>query len=1052
MAGFFVRRPIVAMVISIVITLAGLVAMGSLPIAQYPEIVPPQIQVTTTFTGANAETVEQSVATPLEQQINGVENSLYVKSINANDGSLLLTIDFEVGTDLDIDNVLVQNRVSQGQPQLPSDVKAYGVTVKKSLSFPLLVISVYSPNGSYDANFLGNYATINVNDALKRIPGVGDVKNMGTSDYAMRVWLQPDRLAKLALTANDVQTAIQKQSVVNPAGQIGAEPAPAGQEFTYSVRAQGRLVVAEEFENIVLRLNPDGSVVRLRDVARIELGTQLYNQRGRFNGKPAAVILLYQTPGSNALAIATEARRVLADLKRNFPADLEYQVSLDTTAPVTEGINEIINTLFEAIVLVILVVFIFLQSWRATLIPLLTVPVSLLGAFMFFPIFGFSINTLSLLGLVLAIGLVVDDAIVVVEAVQHHIEQGLQPREATLKAMEEVSGPVVAIALVLTAVFVPVAFMGGITGRLYQQFALTIAFSVMISALNALTLSPALASLLLRPGAPSSGPLGRFFAAFNRGFDRTTKGYVRWTGILVGKTARGIALLLVATLGAGLLGRSVPGGFLPDEDQGFLMVNMQLPDAASLQRTDEVARQVERMIAATPGVQAYNTIVGYSLLTQTSASYSTFFFVTLKPWEERHSEEETFRGVLTALNRKLSQLPEARAFAFLPPAIPGFGQASGFSVMLQDRSGGTVEFLADQADGFVEALRKRPELMGVNSALRAVVPQVFADVDRDKALKLGVDVRDVYSALQIILGGIYVNDFNRFGRQWKVYLQGDSQYRVRSEDMGKFFVRNSDGGMVPLSTLVSTRDTNGPEFTVRFNLFRAAEITGQPAPGYSSGQALAAVEEVAREVLPPEIGYAWNTLAFQQKRAEGGATVVFGLALLFVFLILAAQYESWSLPFTVLLTTPLALFGAFLGLFARGLENNVYAQIGMVMLIGLAAKNAILIVEFAKVEFEAGKPLVEAALEGARLRLRPILMTSFAFILGCVPLWRATGAGAVARQILGTSVIMGMGVATLLGIFITPVLFVVIGRLAHRASVPTPTATVVPGDAPEHHA
>jgi HAE1 family hydrophobic/amphiphilic exporter-1 len=1043
MAGFFVRRPIVAFVISILITIGGLVAMGSLPVAQYPEIVPPQVQVTTTFTGANAETVEQSVATPLEQQINGVENSLYVKSINANDGSLLLTVDFEVGVDLDIANVLVQNRVSQGTPALPPDVKTYGVTVKKSLTFPLMVISIYSPKDTYDANFLGNYATINVNDALKRIPGVGDVKNMGTSDYAMRVWLEPDRLAKLALTANDVQAAIQKQSTVNPAGQIGAEPAPTGQEFTYAVRAQGRLVSPEEFGDIVVRLNADGSVVRLRDVSRIELGTQLYNQRGRFNGKPAGVILLYQVPGSNALAIAEEARRVMADLERTFPADLAYDISLDTTAAVTAGIEEIIHTLFEAVILVILVVFIFLQSWRATLIPLLTVPVSLLGAFLFFPVFGFSINTLSLLGLVLAIGLVVDDAIVVVEAVQHHIEHGLSPRDATLKAMEEVSGPVVAIALVLSAVFIPVAFMGGITGRLYQQFALTIAFSVMVSALNALTLSPALSARLLRP-TKATGLLGRFFTAFNAWFDRTTEGYVGWTRVLVRKSFRGLLILVVAAVGAGVLGGRVPAGFLPDEDQGFLCVNVQLPDAASLQRADEVSRKVEKIIAETPGVLGYNTIVGYSLLTQTSSTYSSFFFVAFHPWHDRHGADEGFLGILRSLNRRLATVPEARAFAFLPPAIPGFGTASGFSMMLQDRSGGSVDFLAEQSDRFLEAARKRPELANLNSALRASVPQVFAEVDRDKAMKLGVDIRDVYSALQIILGGAYVNDFNRFGRQWKVYVQGDSRYRVKPEDLGQFFVRNRDRGMVPLSTLVTTRTTNGPEFTVRFNLYRAAEITGQPAPGYSSGQALAALEEVARTSLPPEIGYAWNTLAFQQKRAEGGAAVVFGMALLFVFLILAAQYESWSLPFTVLLSTPLAVFGAFLGLLMRGLENNVYAQIGMVMLVGLSAKNAILIVEFAKVEREAGKSAIEAALAGAKLRLRPILMTSFAFVLGCVPLWTAAGAGAVARQVLGTSIIMGTLVATFLGIFITPVLFVVIDRLTSPRDVPAPARAVAP--------
>ena len=1030
---FFVRRPIVAIVISIVTVVVGLVSMGGLPIAQYPDIVPPEIQVTATYTGADAVTIEQAVATPIEQQVNGVDYMIYMRSVNANDGSMSLRVSFEVETNIDMDNVFTQNRVNQASATLPADVRNFGVTVKKSTSSPLILFSLFSPNGSYDDRFLGNYANINVLDQLKRVPGVSDAIIFGTSDYAMRIWVRPDQLARLGLTVPDLVDAIQKQNAVNPSGKIGGEPAPAGQEFTWSVRAQGRLVTAEQFGAIVVRSDPSGAQIRLADVARIELGSLNYNQRGRLNGKPAAIVALYQIPGSNALEVAAGLKRVMKELEARFPQDLAYTTSLDTTLAVSEGIVEIQHTLAEAMVLVIAVVFLFLQNWRATLIPLLTVPVSLVGAFAVFPLLGFSINTLSLFGLVLAIGLVVDDAIVVVEAVQHHIEHGMEPRAATVKAMQEVAGPVVAIALVLSAVFIPVAFVPGITGRLYQQFAITIAISVVISAINALTLSPALSALLLKPTSGARGLLGRFFAGFNAAFEHATASYVGITGSAIRKTVRTLAILAAFTAAAALLGGRLPASFVPDEDQGYLFVNVQLPDAASMERTDAVCKQVEAILAETEGVGDFNTVAGYSLISQSSATYNAFFFVSLEPWEERTTPETSFKGVVSALNRRFAAIPSAQVFAFLPPAIPGIGTGGGFSMMLQDKSGQDVAFLEQNLQKFLAAARQRPELAGVFSPFRAAVPQVFAEVDRDKALKQGVDLKSVYTTLQAFMGGAYVNDFNRFGRQWKVFLQSEPEYRMRAQDIGAFYVRNDEGSMLPLSTLVTTREIQGPEFTTRFNLYRAAEVTGTAAPGYSSGDALDALEQVAAEVLPTEMGYAWNALTYQEK-AAGGAGAVFAFAVGMVFLILAAQYESWSLPWSVLLGTPLAVFGAFLGLFVRGFELNVFGQIGLVMLIGLAAKNAILIVEFAKVEHEKGKPLVEAALEGARLRLRPILMTSFAFILGCVPLAIASGAGAVSRQQLGIAVIMGMLVATLVGIFLVPVLFVVIERLGQRRS------------------
>jgi hydrophobic/amphiphilic exporter-1 (mainly G- bacteria), HAE1 family len=1045
MSKFFIDRPIVAIVISILTVVLGFVSMAKLPVAQLPDIVPPQINVLATYTGADALTIEQSVATPLEQQMNGVDNMLYMMSTNANDGTMNLKVTFDVGTNVDIDQVNTQNRVSQASPNLPTSVNQYGVTVKKLMGLPLLVLSVYSPKGTYGGQFLGNYATININDALLRVPGVGQVTNFGAADYAMRVWVKPDQLTKLGLTVTDLSIAVQQQSAVNPAGQIGAEPAPKGQQFTYAVRAPGRLANAEEFGNIIVRQNPDGSTVRLKDVSRIELGSIVYQQIGRYNGKSAVIIAVYQAPGSNALAVAKQVKAQMEDLKTRFPQDLDYVVSMDTTLPITEGMKEILTTLFEATVLVIIVVFLFLQGWRATLIPLIAVPVSLIGTFAVFPMLGFSINTLSLFGLILAIGLVVDDAIVVVEAVEHNIEHGMTPREATIKAMEEVTTPVIGIALVLSSVFIPMAFMGGIKGLLNQQFAITIAVSVLISAFNALTLSPALSALLLRPRKQSKGLVGKFFAGFNRWFGKMTGGYVNWSHVLIRRWGIALLLLLGVSVIAVMMGKSLPSSFVPEEDQGYAFIQLQLPDAASLQRTDAVMRKMDDILAHTHGIQGFDAIVGFSLLSNTSASYTGFYFLQFDPWHEREGFELSANGLMQTLNKKMrEEIPEAIGFAFGPPAIPGLGTAGGFSFMLQDRSAGTVQQLSEALDKLSQAARKRPEIGSIVATFRPSVPQLFVDVDQDRVLKQGLQFTDVYQTLQAFLGGAYVNQFNRFGRQWKVYLQAEPEYRISADKINSFYVRNSKGEMTPLASLVTVRRVSGPEYTNRFNLFRSIQINGSPAPGYSSGQAMAAMEQVSAEVLPAGMGYAWSDMSYQEKKAEGGQAIVFGMSIFCVFLILAALYESWSLPFSVLLSVPVAVLGANAGLLLRKLDNNVFAQIGLVMLIGLTAKNAILIVEFAILENKKGKGLVEAALEGARLRLRPILMTSFAFILGCVPLWTAKGAGAIGRRVLGSSVITGMTAATVLGVFLVPVLYVVVERLAGKEKK---AAEDIPGSA-----
>ncbi len=1052
MAKFFIGRPIVAIVIAIIIVLAGVIVLRGLPEAQFPDIVPPQIIVSATYPGADALTVEQSVATPIEQQMNGVDNMLYMQSTNGNDNTMQLTVTFDVDTDVNTDQVNVENRLAQATPNLPPDVNAFGTTIRKSTGLPLMAFALYSPKNTHDSLFLANYANINIVDQLLRIPGAGQAILFGATDYSMRIWIKPQVLAKLGLTVNDLVNALNQQNTVNPAGQVAGNPAPPGTAMTYTVRTQGRLVTAEQFGDIIVRENLDGSVVHLKDLARIELGSLSYNELSRFNGQPSCIIAIFLTPGANAVSVADQARTVMAQLSQRFPEDLAYNNAFDTTLPVTEGIHEILVTLFIAMGLVILVVYIFLQNWRATLIPIIAVPVSLIGTFAFFPVLGFSINTLSLFGLVLAIGLVVDDAIVVVEAVEHHIEEGMPPREATLQAMREVSGPVVAIALILAAVFVPMAFMSGIQGQLNKQFAVTVAISVLISAFNALSLSPALAAMLLRPRKPSRGPLGLLFKGFNKGFEKVQTGYVNVSKGLIRKVVVAVLILLAFAGLDAVVGRKLPTSFLPDEDYGFLFMNVQLPPAASLERTDQVTRKIEGILKNIPGVQAYTTIDGFSLLTRVSTTNSAFYFVTFQPWKERSKQNLTYDKILANINQQLfGQIPEAVAFAFTPPAIPGFGSAGGFSLWLQDRSGGSVDYLEDNLNKFMAAARKRPELIGVNTQFSAQTPQIYATVDRGKTLKQGVTLSDVYVTLQTSLGGLFVNQFNRFGRQWRVFVEAEAEDRASVGAISQYYVRDRAGTMVPLNTLVSTKPTNGPDFTTRFNLYRAAQIIGSSAPGYSSGQAQAALEEVAKETLPANMGFDWADLSYQEHKASGTAGKIFALSLLVVFLILAALYESWTLPFSVLLSVPIAILGAFAGLYLRKFDLDIYAQIGLVMLIGLAAKNAILIVEFARDEMHKGKDVVAAALEGAKLRLRPILMTSFAFILGCVPLAIATGSGAEGRKILGTVVVTGMLAATALAIFIIPVLFVIFERIALKLHEGV-EADQPPGAPPPPHA
>ncbi len=1028
---FFINRPIFACVVSIVVVLIGGITVPFLPVEQTPDITPPTVTVSTTYPGASPQVVAETVAAVIEEQVNGVEDMIYMSSKSSDDGKYELTVSFEVGTDIDMATVLVQNRVAIAQPKLPDEVKREGVKTEKKSTNMVLMVNLISPDGQYDEIYLSNYITTRIKDVLSRVPGVGSVTVIGAKDYGMRIWLDPNKLKARDLTTGDVVNAIKEQNVQVAAGQIGAPPSPPGQEFQYTVNTLGRLSDVDQFRNMILKVGRDSRVLRVRDVARVELGAQAYNWSVQLNGAPSIAIGIYQLPGANALAVANGIRAEMEQLAEAFPKGVEYTIAYDTTMFVKASIQEVVETLLIAVLLVILTVYVFLQDFRTTLIPAITIPVSLVGTFAVMMVMGLSINTLSLFGLVLAIGIVVDDAIVVVENTMRIIDQEkLSAKQATAKAMMQVTGPVVATTLVLLAVFVPTAMMGGITGRLYRQFALTIATATVFSSINALTLSPALCGMLLRPTPEKRG---WFFRGFNRVFDLSTGGYMGIVNLLVRRTAIAMVLLL-ALVGLTVFGFvKVPTGFIPDEDQGYFIVCAELPDGATLERTEGVMDQINKALAGTPGISDTVAVTGYSALDTLVTSNAGTFFVILDPWEERTDASLKVDAILRKLRPRLAKIQDAVTLAFLPPPITGLGNAGGFEFLLQDRGDAGSAQLQTIADDLVHEAGADPVLTRMNSNFRAGVPQLYLDVDRTKAKKLGVPLQTVFGTLQAFLGSAYVNDFNIFGRVYKVMIQADHQFRNRIEDINRLEVRDNTGQMIPLSTLLTVSDTAGPKTIFRYNMYPSSTITGQAAPGYSSGQAINTVERIAGQTLPRSMGYQWSGVTYQQIEAGTQTPIIFGLALIFVYLFLAAQYESWSIPLAVLFSVPLAILGAIAATWARALDNNIYTQIGLVLLIGLSAKSAILIVEFAKQRRAEGKPIIDAAVEAARLRFRAILMTAFSFILGVVPLVIASGAGAASRQALGTAVFGGMLVATVFGVFLIPVLYVVVQRTSDWA-------------------
>ncbi len=1036
MARFFIDRPVFAIVISLFLLLVGTISLFSLPVGEFPEIALPTVQVRAGYIGASSDVVEEAVTAPLDRQINGVTDMLYVNAVSGDDGSSSITVTFALERDPDLAAVEVQNRVSQATATLPQEVINAGVTVRKQSPDTLMFLMLHATDESLDPLFVNNYAYVYIVDPLKRVKGIGDVQVYG-SEYGMRIWLRPDRLASLRLTASDVARAIQEQNVQAPAGQVGQPPAGANQSFQYSLRVRGRLVEPEEFADIIVGSRPDGSFIRVRDVGRVELGGKDYNYRTRFRGQAAAMMAISLAPGANAMETSALVEAQLESLKRAFPAGLDYKVMYDSSDFVNASIEEVVHTFFEALVLVLVVVYLFLQSWRATLIPMLAVPVSLIATFAAYQALGFSINTLSLFGMVLAIGIVVDDAIVVVEAVEQNMHaHKLTPKEATRKAMSEVQGPVIAIALVLSAVFVPMAFIPGVTGQLYKQFALTIAVATLFSALVALTLTPALCAILLRPQAnheeARGGPMRRFFHKFNHGFDRLNQSYGRAAGVGARRLLIVVVTLAVVVIAIGGMLRITPTGFVPDEDKGAVLMQVILPEAASQQRTTRVLEEIEKIVYAQPGVDAMAAVAGVDIISGTAASNCALIVVRLKPWGERTTRDQHASAIIGALMMKTANIPEAFVLAFNPPALPGFGAVSGFSAMLEARGNQTPQELAQMTQQLIAAASQDPAIGRVATTFSAATPNYQLRVDREKVKKLGVPVNDVFTTLQTFMGGYQVNEFTAFGRNYKVTIQADTSFRTEVRDIAQLFVRNAQGDMVPLDAVTTPSPSTGSRFMQRYNLYRAAALNGAPAEGASSGEALAAIERAAVNVLPADYAIEWTGQSLQEKLAGNTAVLVMGLSIVVVFLFLAALYESWTVPFAVLLATPFGFLGALIALKLSGIPFNVYGQIGLVTLIGLSAKNAILIVEFAKLNREAGKPLIESALEAARLRLRPILMTSFAFILGVVPLAIASGAGAASKHSVGIAVFGGMIAATLLTTLAVPAFYVMIQGLAEK--------------------
>jgi multidrug efflux pump len=1052
---FFIQRPIFALVISIVIVIAGMLAYFGLPTAQYPEIAPPTIQVTASYPGADPKVVAETVATPIEEQVNGVENMLYMSSQATADGAMTLTVTFKLGTNLDIAQVLVQNRVAIANPQLPQTVRALGVTVQKQSPDLMMVVHLLSPKGTYNQAYISNYAFLQVRDVLSRLEGVGNVNVFGAREYSMRVWLDPNRMYSRGLTTDDIVAAIQAQNIQVAAGRLGAEPAPPGTELQLTLNTQGRLITPDQFGQIIVKRGDNGQIVYLADVGRIDLGAKDYNVNSYLDGQAAVALAIFQLPGSNAVKTAHEVRGTMKNLAQAFPQDLEYTIVYDPTQFIEQSVEAVIHTLFEAVILVLIVVLVFLQTWRATIIPLLAVPVSLIGTFAVLSVFGFSLNNLSLFGLVLAIGIVVDDAIVVVEAVEHNIESGMPPREATEKAMDQVGGAVVAIAIVLSAVFIPTAFISGITGQFYRQFALTIAVSTLISAFNSLTLSPALAGLLLKPRDAKKDfltrvfdfTLGWFFRIFNRTFNASVNGYTR----VVHRLLRLSAIVLLVYVGLLVLTGwefdKVPGGFIPTQDQGYLIVFAQLPDGASLQRSDEVRKEIGEIARKTPGVAHTVEFTGFSGLDGTNRNNTVTSFLPLAPFEERVKDPKLSGvGITAALRPKFAQIQDARVLVFPPPPVRGIGNAGGFKMQIQDRRGAGLPALQAATDLLIAKAGTGHGLVGLFTSFRSQVPQLYLDIDRRKAETLDVPLNSVFDTLQAYLGSTYVNDFNFLNRTDQVNIQADAVFRIEPESIGQLYTRNNKNQMVPLGTLLDIREINGPDKVMHYNIYPSAEISGNTLPGVSSGQAIQVMEQLAKENLPSQFGFEWTELTLQQILAGNSSVYIFPLCVLFVFLVLAAQYESWSLPLAIILIVPMCLFAAISGVFLRSMDNNIFTQIGFVVLVGLACKNAILIVEFAKQQMDAGSDRMDAAVEAAKLRLRPILMTSFAFTLGVLPLVVAVGPGAEMRQAIGTAVFFGMIGVTLFGIFLTPVFFSVIMKLfgpkPRESRVPAPDVPV----------